>query len=202
MTSTRRLGRVTGTIAFGAALWFGSIPSWAAGLWQWTDGAGRVHKARAIDEVPEEFRASATEIQDGGTIPNPAGPTVPPPRTEPAVPARRASPPGVPSATASPAGSATGEQGTDAGADRDGHDRAWWQSQVVETRRQINDLEAKIEHLKSEGLRTPSIRKEREARKELVKAQDELKKAKGKLQVDLPEAAAKAGAPASWLLVK
>ncbi|MBK7975176.1 MAG: hypothetical protein IPK07_18470 [Deltaproteobacteria bacterium] len=89
----------------------------------------------------------------------------------------------------------------EAATDRDGHDRAWWESQVVQTRQEINDLEVKLEHLKSEGIRSPIVRKEREARREFAKTQDELEKAKGKLQVDLPEAAAKAGAPASWLVV-
>lgn len=197
MTSTRRLGRVAGTIAIGAGLWMGSVASSAAGLWQWTDGAGHVHKSRSLEDVPEAFRATATELPGGPSASPSAGPTVPAPRTEPAAPARR--PP--PQQTSPASGAVAVDEVAEAATDRDGHDRAWWESQVVQTRQEINDLEVKLEHLKSEGIRSPIVRKEREARREFAKTQDELEKAKGKLQVDLPEAAAKAGAPASWLVV-
>lgn len=200
MTATRRWGRVAGTLAIGTGLWLGAISTATATLWEWTDGGGRVHKSRSLEDVPAEFQGGAVEIQEG-TEPAPsAGPTVPPPRTETTAPARRPPPPAAPAASAS--GSEIGDDGGEPAADRDGHDRAWWQAQVIETRQQINDLEAKIEHLRSEGIRSPIVRKEREARKELSTAQDDLKKARAKLSTDLPEAAARAGAPPSWLVVK
>lgn len=200
MTATRRWRRVAGTLAIATGLWLGTMSAVRATLWEWTDGAGRTHKARSVEDIPAEFRGGAVEIQEG-TEPVPsAGPTVPPPRTATGAPSRRAPLPAAPAASTS--GSESRDDRGEPATDRDGHDRAWWQAQVVETRQQINDLEAKLEHLRSEGIRSPIVRKEREARKEFAKTQEDLKKAKGKLSTDLPEAAAKAGAPASWLVVK
>lgn len=201
MTARRRWGRVAGALAIGTGLWLGTVTGARASLWEWTDGGGRVHKSRSLEEVPEEFRGGAVEIQEETVPTAPAGPTVPPPRSEAASPTRRPVQPAV-RAPATPSGTDLSDDGAESPTDRDGHDREWWQSQVIETRQQINDLEVKIEHLRSEGIRSPLVRKEREARRELATAQEDLKKAKGKLQTDLPEAAAKAGAPASWLGVK
>lgn len=164
-----------------------------AGLWEWADGAGRPHKSRSLDEVPEEFRSTAVEVPDSS-----------------AKPAAEASSPQAKGAERTPARArGTAGESPDASSavdkpatDRDGHDQAWWQSQVVETRRTINELEAKIEHLKGESIRTPLIRKEREARKEFAKAQAELAEARKRLSVDLPQQAAAAGAPTYWLQVK
>jgi hypothetical protein len=191
MKRAHRFGISAPAILLGSGLALGSVGPALAGLWQWTDGAGGVHKSRSLDDVPEAFRGSATEIPESGPVSKPAA-------TQPAPP-RRAVPP---AATQSTSTTTSTEPEPDAATDKDGHDRAWWQAQVIEARKAVNDLEAKIEHLKSEGVRSPIVRKEREAKKELATADSDLKKARAHLEVELPAAAAEAGAPASWLRVK
>ena len=162
-----------------------------ARLWEWTDGAGRAHKSRTLNEVPEEFRASAIEIQVE-SLPSPAAPGATGTHQVERAPSRAAG--GEATAESAPA--------ENPNTDRDGHDQAWWQSQVVETRRTIHELEAKLEHLKAESRYNAVIRKERDARHELAKVNEDLEKARKRLTEELPRQAAEAGAPAHWLRVK
>ncbi len=176
-----------GSVLVGAAML--AAPA-TAGLWEWTDGAGRPHKSRTRNDVPEEFRANAVEIQVEPSMPSAGS------GADGAKPSERAPARSVP--TAQPDASSLDQEITD----RDGHDRDWWREQVIAARREINDLEAKLERLKAESRYNSVIRKEREARHEHAKVQAELTAARKRLAEDLPKQAAAAGAPAYWLRVQ
>lgn len=179
-----------------------AVPASAAGLWQWTDGAGNVHKSRTVDEIPADFRSGATQLDDKpSSAPSTAKSTTP----ESTVPGTKKAPLAArpTSAPAAPAPAAAPDANPGGGAvDVNGHGRDWWQARVLDARKQVADAEKAVDHLRAERTHTPLVSKERERRADLSKADAELQAAKKVLTEDLPREARAAAAPRWWLDVK
>jgi len=169
-------------------LWLTAAPASAA-LWEWTDGAGRTHKARSLDDIPAEFRSTAAAVEE-----------TKPPAAQPeaaAGPARNMSAP--PSVDTDSSSASDGDSGDK---DSDGHDKQWWQDRVKAARKQVMDDEKAVNDMRTKVGHDVYAGRLLTERKNLSAAEEKLDADRKVLSDDLPKQARAAHAPQWWLNVK
>lgn len=171
----------------------------AGDIYKWVDEQGGIHFTDRYESIPEKYRDEAetkfkekgfeerarpTDSQETGKSPSPAD------------------------------GAFTLKQSATIRVDKEGHDEEWWQQRIKENRARLKQLlqeKAKLEEeLQRVSRRYSNPAFGRQGRRSLESGVEDLQekikslaeesqKVKETLEQELPEKAAKAGAPAEWL---
>lgn len=181
-------------------LFFLVFPASAAGdIYKWVDEEGGIHFTDSYESIPEKYRVEA-EIKVKGTD-----------REDISTP-QESKETGKPNSSMDRA--VLANQSKSIKVDKEGHDEGWWQESIKEQKNRFKQLqqekaglEADLQQL-SKRYHNPAFGRQgrrslgpevEELQKKIKSLSSEIEKVKETLEKDLPEKAAKAGAPLEWL---